>query len=494
MNKIISFSKEQKFLKQIVFAYVAWMLLSLNANAQFVNIPVTGFNNDIVANGVGSTNTPTSGTIPGVTYPSIGVDGGGFSFIDASYQYHPASTLPSCYLPTSGAIPSAIAATSGLTYQLQSYSANNALTIASNTYAGSVHPTSGTVSLVTPASYGNLYVLYESVMNTPTSAPTVTATATFTDGTTQVFSNIAPTNWFINANRAYASSISRANNAAPGAPDGCTGTPGPYLFQMTLAISPANYSKQVQSISFNWSSAVGTTVNTIEYLHVMAVGGMAPCVAPINQPTDLTLTSTSPSQINGTFTAAASAPDGYLVVRYADSSSVITSPVNGTAYTVGQALGNGSVISAGAATSFISNGLFPLTTYKYFVYAYNNLSCVGGPTYNLTTVPGENSGSKITMGCGSMPSVITVGPTGTYPTLSGTAGALSAIAATGISAPLTIELQNTYTAAGETYPITVSYNGCLSAANTLTIRPEASTNSPLTISSADSTATLDLNG
>ncbi len=497
MSKFIYFSKKQKSTMQVMLAFIAWMMFSLNANAQFVNIPVTGFNNDIVANGVGATNTPTSGAMPGVTYPAIGVDGGGFSFIDATYQYHSGSTLPACYLPTGGAIPSVLS--SGLTYQLQSYSANNALTIASNTYSGSVHPTSGTMSLVTPSSYGNLYVLYESVMNTtvPTT-PTVTATVTFTDATTQVISSISVTNWFNNVSRAYALPISRANNNAPGNPDGCGATAGPYLFQMTLAISPANYSKSVQSISFNWSTAIGTTANTLDYLHVLAVGGMAPCVVPINQPTALTLTSISPSQINGSFAAAAPAPSGYLVVRYPAGASV-TNPNNGTTYTVGQIVGLpsglGTVVSVGSSTSLTSTGLTSGTAYDYYIYAYNNTSCVGGPAYNLNIISGQNSGSQTTNACGSMPPVITVGPTGNYPSLSGAPGVLAAIEANGISAPTVIELQNNYIATGiETYPITINYSGCFSVSNTLNIRPEASTTSPRTISSSNTTATFDLNG
>ncbi len=200
----------------LVFAFLL-LLLAHTSQAQLVNVPVTGFNNDIVANGTGLTNTVSTGTLPGVTQPTIGVDGNGpgaYSFIDATYKWYSGSAAPTCFLPTGGAVPSSL--TSGLTYQLQDYSTNNALTIASNTYVGSVWPTSGSVDLVTPASYGKLFVLYESVLNT--TGPSITATVTFTDLSTQVFAGNTVVNWFTNSGVAYSSTISRAQNAAPGNP------------------------------------------------------------------------------------------------------------------------------------------------------------------------------------------------------------------------------------------------------------------------------------
>lgn len=768
----------------------AMVFIAMGVKAQYVNIPVTGFNNDLVANGTGATNTATTGTMPGVTNPAIGCDGVGYTFIDATYKWHSGSTLPTCFLPTGGAIPSTL--TPGLTYQMQNYTSFNALSIASNTYTGSVLPTSGTISLSTPASYGVLKVLYETVQNT--AGPTITATITFTDATTQVISGISFVNWFTNTGTTY-SNISRAQNVAPGAPGACA--TGPYLFEMSLNILPANYGKQVASVSFNFSAATGAAANTVNYLHVLALGGIAPCVGPVDQPTALSLSSPTGTTATGSFTAAASLPSGYLVVGY-PSGATPTDPVSGTTYTAGASLGSGRVIAAGSATSFSASGLFPGVTYDVYVYSYNSGSCAtvyntvspltgsvttsnvgatllispygdggfengttlasngwtvvnaavnawtvgtvptgftnrsayisnnggaawaytntsatashiykditfpagqsditlsfnwkalgetsswdalivytcptsviplttsptgtgntatwnggsptaigsqlwnqgtnlqtftgclpasfagttqrivitwkndgslgtsppgavdnislvsatpaapadqatnlvltpistsqingsftaatsaptgyivvryptgatptdpvtgttyvagnslgagtvvsvgnsltfnstglsGGTTYDYYVYDYSNSicagitynvvnplmASMATNPCGSMSSPITVGPTGTYPTLSGAGGAIAAIAASGISAPMVIELQSTYTAAGETYPITINYNACVTASNTLTIRPEAATASPLVISSNNTTATIDLNG
>lgn len=56
-----------------------------------------------------------------------------------------------------------------------------------------------------------------------------------------------------------------------------------------------------------------------------------------------------------------------------------------------------------------------------------------------------------------------------------------------------IELQSTYTAV-KTYPITINNNACITPVNNLTISPAAGTVSPLTITSANTTATIDING
>jgi hypothetical protein len=219
----------------------------------------------------------------------------------------------------------------------------------------------------------------------------------------------------------------------------------------------------------------------------------APCVIPADQPTALTLTPVSTSQIDGSFTPAGSTPNGYLVVRYPNGAAT-TNPVNGTTYIAGQSLGLGTVVSFGAATSFSTTGLTGSTTYDYYVYAYNNLLCSGAPAYNTTINAGQNSGSASTNACGVIASPITVGPTGTYPTLSGPGGAIAAIATTGISSPLVIEMQSTYTGAGETYPITMSYDACITATNTVTIRPEVSATSAILITSNHATSTIDMNG
>ena len=225
---------------------------------------------------------------------------------------------------------------------------------------------------------------------------------------------------------------------------------------------------------------------------------LSPCTTPSAQPSAPVLTTISTSQINGSFTAAAGPPSGYLVVRYPAGASE-TLPVNGTIYVANQSLGLGTIVQVSNATSFNNTGLNGGTAYDYYVYSYNNL-CAGAPFY-LTT--GGFLGTQSTNACGTMSGVIPVGPTAPaspagFPTLSGVGGALAYINTNGLGGNTILELQADYTTAyaatSETYPLTFSSNACVNATKTLTIRPAAAVSSPITLTSASTTATVDLNG
>ncbi len=107
-----------------------------------------------------------------------------------------------------------------------------------------------------------------------------------------------------------------------------------------------------------------------------------PCVEPVSQPTVLVLSNITSSSIDGSFTAAAA--DGYLIVQ-STSSTLSGSPIDGTTYNQGDALGTGTVVSSGASTTFTVNGLAASTTYYFFIFAYNYLACTGAPDYNITS-------------------------------------------------------------------------------------------------------------
>lgn len=114
------------------------------------------------------------------------------------------------------------------------------------------------------------------------------------------------------------------------------------------------------------------------------------CVAPAAQPSSLTFSGVTSSSINGSFTGVTA--NGYVVVR-STSNSLSSNPVDAVTYTAGNALGGGTVVSSGASTSFSASGLSSNTTYYFFVFAYNNTGCTGGPKY-LTASP--LSGSQAT--------------------------------------------------------------------------------------------------
>lgn len=118
------------------------------------------------------------------------------------------------------------------------------------------------------------------------------------------------------------------------------------------------------------------------------------CTTP-STPTALTFPSATSTSINGSFTASSPAPSGYIVVR--STSATPTTPTNGVTYASGAGLGGTIIVgnspSASTLTAFTSSGLTGNTTYYYYIYAFNNTSCSGGPVYstvlsgNYTTCP-----------------------------------------------------------------------------------------------------------
>lgn len=103
------------------------------------------------------------------------------------------------------------------------------------------------------------------------------------------------------------------------------------------------------------------------------------CVRPTAQPTELVLEATS-NQIEGSFTAASGA-DVYLVT-YTIGDAAGAAPVDGTAYSEGDKLGDATVVYMGPGTDFTMYSLeggkdFHFTIYAVSAYGY------GGPLYDI---------------------------------------------------------------------------------------------------------------
>jgi len=153
---------------------------------------------------------------------------------------------------------------------------------------------------------------------------------------------------------------------------------------ITTTVQTASFSNINVSGAFNLeikqtTSGLRIGVDDITWT---SYGGVA-CVAPAAQPTALSFTGITNTTANVSFTAAAGA-DKYLVVR-STTASLSNNPINTTTYSEGDALGNGIVAYSGANTSFTAGDLLPGTTYYFFVFAFNELNCSGGPVYNTTS-------------------------------------------------------------------------------------------------------------
>lgn len=447
--------------------FIALMFGAMLAQATYVPIALTGFNTDVVANGVGAPNTSSNAALDDASATT------GYVFCAEDYNYNgtctPLSTsIPPYYLPNGGLLTSTI--TSGLTFQLADYSSNNNLRL----LAGA---NTGTVNFVTPTAAGQVFLLITSGAG----ESNINVTVTFTDASTQTFNGLTVYDWYTtNAAVIKAARVSRTKTTC-----GNDGTPatdnGPKLYQMALNIDFANLTKSIASVT------ITRTNTSTTYVNLMGISINTPCAAPVDQASGLVLTPTS-SQVSGTFTAAASAPSGYLVVRYPSGATPVN-PAGGTTYTTGAALGTGTVVYSGTSTSFTAPGLFANLGYDFYVYTYNNTSCGGGPVYNLTT---PLMGSVTTLACGGPANTtLTVGSGFGYNTLT---DAINSLAATGISGPVVLELQSNYTSASEpAFPIVFPANACISSLNNLTIRPAAGAVG-LSISGSNAGPTIDFNG
>jgi endonuclease I len=147
-----------------------------------------------------------------------------------------------------------------------------------------------------------------------------------------------------------------------------------------------------------------------------------PCSEPAAQPTNLVLTPT-PTTISGSFTAAVPDVDEYLVVR-STSATLSATPADGTTYTIGQALGGGTVIAFSSATTFTDINLTPNTTYYYFIFSDSSDACAGAPNYLITNPLTLSTATLPLPACvapGSVPGNLALSPANTTITGSFTA-------------------------------------------------------------------------
>ncbi|MFA6057633.1 MAG: T9SS type A sorting domain-containing protein [Taibaiella sp.] len=462
-------------MKKITLLMLLCCAFMLPAFAQFSNVPVTGFNADIVADGaVGagsfSTNASADVAVPPYVFVSSTFNPG--SGICASG----ATALPATNTVTSTNVTN----NTGITYTLQSYGNGTAT---NNNVLQMAYNATGTLTLTTPVSAAKLYL----VCLGGSGASSFTAVVNFTDATSQTITNAPAAPDWCGGGGTYkltSQSYYRINNNSTT----CNGGTCQYLYEIPVAIAGANYFKTISSITLTNNSS-GTLFS------VFAVGAQAPCAAPATQATALVLTPNSTSQISGSFTAATGSPAGYVVVRYPQGSTV-TNPESGTTYTVGQTLGLGKVVSAGVATTFADPGLSGGTNYTYYVYTYATGTTCGGPVYNLVT---PLTATQSTTACGTMSGTVAIGPglpntpAGGFTSLT---NALTYINANGLGGNTVLELQTGYigTSANETFPITFPVNPCVSSSRTLTIRPAVGVTGLTITNLSNDNPVIDFNG
>jgi hypothetical protein len=240
-------------LKKLLFPFV--LLSAITAKATFVPVSLSGFNQDVIANGVGNANLSTTSSCDLANWCLLSLD----------FKATAASAAPTNGLPINGTIISAN--TSGLVFQLGNYTGNNGLVLTAVN-------SSGTLTFGAPVS-GDVYVL-GFAGNGPTNGD---IRVNFTDATSQTFSNVTFNDWYGATGFAIKSigRIDRTNNTldAQGNPD------NPRLYEHKLTLNNANYAKQIASITVTKTNSAGVLNVVAASVCQVPVLGLQPVSATI---------------------------------------------------------------------------------------------------------------------------------------------------------------------------------------------------------------------
>ena len=235
-------------------------------------IAVTGFNRDVVI----------ENTASGPPYSSAALEfnpGEGTGFYQSGL---PGKTYG---MPVSGAFANV---DDGASFQFQSYTANNALVLSSETAIST-----GTLTLVSPATYSRIAIIANSANGDATG--TATLTLTFNDNSTFVTNYYAP-NWF-NENRSSLFDIALQSveriNLTTGATTGMTSasTNNPRFYETTLDLTAVTGASTKPLASISFGMATGTSSGQATATGIYAVSG-APS-SPVNLATLTNLPATT---------------------------------------------------------------------------------------------------------------------------------------------------------------------------------------------------------
>ncbi|RZK95685.1 MAG: hypothetical protein EOO62_29850, partial [Hymenobacter sp.] len=237
----------------------------------YTPVTLTGFNQDVIAEGTGSALNLTTYDVDG--------SGTGYAFMSANYV-NPSGTSPTVTrpLPNNGTITSLATATTGLTFQLGSYAANNVLRVPATGSTGTgtgVGPDAGTVAFASSTAASTVYVLVTGGGGAIASG--VRVTFTFSDGTTQVFAGQSISDWFSagTATVAY-QGFGRVARTAASAIDNASATT-PNLYQLSFAMAAGNTTKPISSITFGKTTTAGGVIDVFAVSVVPTTAGVTAC-------------------------------------------------------------------------------------------------------------------------------------------------------------------------------------------------------------------------
>lgn len=323
--------------KKITFALLGLMTAFLcgkvNAqNYQTLNV-TSGYNEDLVANGAGVASSSTS--------QSVDDPANGYVFMSTDFV-NGSGVSPVSGLPVNGLINSAN--TSGLSFQLGSYSSNNSLRLLNVS-------DSGTLSFSSSPKASKLYIL----ATTGSGSSTADILVTFTDGTSQTFTNNTVSDWYGGSSFAI-KGIGRASRVSDVIENNIN---DPRLYEIVLSMNAVNQAKNISSVTVTKTSS-GSGILCVFGLSYQAANS---CIASDS----ITAANLTPNSATVSWTAV-SGVSSYELYR----STSTVAPVGSTAPTD---TGIGT-------TSKNITGLSPATSYNVWVRS----NCGGGSVSDWSPV------------------------------------------------------------------------------------------------------------
>ena len=369
-------------MRKFLFLFGSYTLLSLGLHAQFVPVPITGLNQDVVAeSGTNSLAVTTSQ-----------IDGPNASFSNNvlySAAFATANGMTAGGLPDAGALST----TSAGAYQLAAYNQNNALFVPRNQ--------TGTLSLQTPASFVKIRLLGFSA-EAVSVACLLNISLGFSDGTvTPYLTNQTLSDWFGGTVNVVAQGMGRIKRQAAGpyTPEGVTQN-NPRFYFIEITLNCADQRKLLQTIRISNVSSGTTSVYPNAVFMAMAGSAFSQIISPVITAADCT------------------GPNGSIALTVSGSSSAYTyawntSPVQTNATATGLAPGNYNCVvtdAAGCTTNF--NGTVSLNNNATLSIAATPATICNGSTTQLTVVPGTGTLSDYSWMPGTLSgTAITVSPT-----------------------------------------------------------------------------------
>lgn len=414
----------RSFSKVTWYAFATAMLFTGLAQAQ-TPVPATitsGFNHDIIANGVG--NATTSSTIGFDEKNSI-------ALVSADFKATATSAAPQYSLPTSGLITSAV--TSGVTFQLANYTGSNALFLTPAYVATGT--ASGTLAF-SASNVGTIYILAAGANGGAATAP-LTAVINFSSGTPQTAA-LTVNDWY-NGTGFAAKGIGRVRRLTNVLE---VDAENPRLYEIAIPLDAANQTKTITGITFTYAGAPTAEYFIEARASVLAVttrSSIIPAtsvvVATQNSAPATITTDKGTLQLGATIAPATASQN----VTWAITTGSTLATVSATGLVTAKANGTVTVVATSVNSPTIS-GSFTVTITNQLRPSSGPVAITSGFNYDIIANGVGNASASSTMGFDQQNSIALVSAdfkataTSTAPTYALPAnGTIASAATTGVT-------------------------------------------------------------